>query len=221
MRDWLRLERIMKLYTVLFLVFFVAYSIQTEEDALEYHNEVRAKINPPAIKPLIDLRLDSTLASVADYFNNIILCDMKHSDKAQRRAKYVELGGELGDVNLGENVYKSKGMSSTGAMVRASELWANEKQYYNFDDNSCMEGEQCGHYTQMVWNTTQNLGCSKIVCGEEVLVRCIYGPGGNYIGQQPYEKDPNGDGTVDNDDGSDALWTASITLILMMCVLTF
>lgn len=87
----------------------------------------------------------------------------------------------------GENL--SLGWGSLGA-ERAVTLWADEVNYYNYDANSCQSGQQCGHYTQMVWENSTEIGCAKAVCTQggasyEVWV-CQYNPAGNYIGQRPY-----------------------------------
>lgn len=66
--------------------------------------------------------------------------------------------------------------------------WGSEKAYYNYAKNSCKAGEMCGHYTQVVWRTTQKVGCAVAVCEdtqEQVWV-CQYQPAGNWEGQKPY-----------------------------------
>lgn len=65
--------------------------------------------------------------------------------------------------------------------------WIEEKIWYSHANNSCMEGHQCGTYTQVVWNTTEELGCSQSVCsGKNSLTICLYNPPGNVVGQAPY-----------------------------------
>jgi len=74
----------------------------------------------------------------------------------------------------------------TPAMVVDS--WGSEKAYYNYADNSCKEGEMCGHYTQVVWRDTQQVGCAVAVCEntrQQVWV-CQYLPAGNWEGKKPY-----------------------------------
>jgi pathogenesis-related protein 1 len=45
---------------------------------------------------------------------------------------------------------------------------------------SCASNRQCGHYTQMVWPSTEDLGCGMSVCPTlgQVWV-CHYRPTGN------------------------------------------
>jgi hypothetical protein len=48
----------------------------------------------------------------------------------------------------------------------------------------------CGHYTQVVWRTTRELGCSYSSCKRDgFLVEywvCNYSPPGNVRGREPY-----------------------------------
>ncbi|RWV93821.1 hypothetical protein BHE74_00016028 [Ensete ventricosum] len=45
----------------------------------------------------------------------------------------------------------------------------------------------CSHYTQMVWKTTQRVGCARIFCDSgDTYAVCEYDPHGNVIGARPY-----------------------------------
>jgi hypothetical protein len=78
-------------------------------------------------------------------------------------------------------------------VVRA---WADEVADYDYENNSCVTGEQCGHYTQVVWRTTTRVGCATKVCTKNSPFGaqaptwqywvCNYDPPGNYQGQRPY-----------------------------------
>ncbi|KAG8367695.1 hypothetical protein BUALT_Bualt16G0099800 [Buddleja alternifolia] len=90
-----------------------------------------------------------------------------------------------GDFKLGENIYWGSG--STWTPMDAVGAWADEEKYYRYSGNSCEEGQQCGHYTQIVWRTTQKIGCARVVCDSgDVFMTCNYYPPGNYIGERPY-----------------------------------
>ncbi len=64
--------------------------------------------------------------------------------------------------------------------------WASETADYRYESNTCV-GPMCGHYTQIVWSTTEEVGCAKAICadGGQVWV-CRYNPPGNYKGERPY-----------------------------------
>jgi len=73
--------------------------------------------------------------------------------------------------------------------------WFAEKNYYNYDSLSCSK-EPCGHYTAVVWHSTQEVGCGLTKCStlnnagmsNANFFVCNYGPGGNNQGEKPYKK---------------------------------
>ncbi|XP_050366075.1 pathogenesis-related protein 1-like [Argentina anserina] len=71
---------------------------------------------------------------------------------------------------------------------QAVQLWADEKKDYNYDTNTCAPGKVCGHYTQVVWATSTQIGCAKVRCGNSdgTFINCNYYPPGNYVGDKPY-----------------------------------
>jgi pathogenesis-related protein 1 len=87
--------------------------------------------------------------------------------------------------NYGEN------LSWNGGNARKAEEividWASEEQNYNYSANSC--NGVCGHYTQVVWRKTKEIGCAVRTCKggstQQVWV-CNYNPAGNYLNQRPY-----------------------------------
>ncbi|CAH2071301.1 unnamed protein product, partial [Iphiclides podalirius] len=100
--------------------------------------------------------------------------------------------------NTGENLYWYATTSPNHKINIDSCLksWFDEYRHYtyapltmrNFDGSS---KHQIGHYTQMAWANTMYVGCAISQYGngnlKEFLVVCNYGPGGNYLGQKPYE----------------------------------
>lgn len=87
---------------------------------------------------------------------------------------------------FGENLAMSWGKTHSPTAVTG--WWTNEKQWYDYDSNSCMPGKACGHYTQVMWRKTRELGCAIVQCGEEnkAVYVCRYNPPGNYVGQWPW-----------------------------------
>jgi len=85
---------------------------------------------------------------------------------------------------FGENLFKG----TTGAYDAAYvvDAWASEKADYSYAKNKCKPGKMCGHYTQIVWNTTTKVGCAKIECGGMETWVCNYDPPGNWVGEKPY-----------------------------------
>ena len=64
---------------------------------------------------------------------------------------------------------------------------ASEVLDYNYEANSCAPGKMCGHYTQIVWRDTEEVGCAKAICDDKSQVWvCRYSPHGNIVGEKPY-----------------------------------
>jgi pathogenesis-related protein 1 len=85
----------------------------------------------------------------------------------------------------GENIYASFEQASYSDAVNA---WFAENVYYDYASNSCIGGQTCEHYTQLVWEETTEVGCGKATIGTQnsTVVVCQYNPPGNIAGEQPY-----------------------------------
>ena len=67
--------------------------------------------------------------------------------------------------------------------------WGEEVQWYDYDNNTCSAppGKSCGHYTQLVWASTRQVGCAMSLCPDSAQIwACQYRPAGNVMGQRPY-----------------------------------
>jgi len=133
------------------------------DETLAVHNEWRAQVN---VLPLV---WDEELSKIALKWAKQLKkegCEFKHS----------------GVNGLGENLF----MGTTGYYGPAEVVnsWGNEIKDYNYDKNSC--SGVCGHYTQIVWKTTERVGCAKIECDGMDIWVCNYDPPGNWVGQKPY-----------------------------------
>jgi hypothetical protein len=86
---------------------------------------------------------------------------------------------------VGENIAGNGGpISGAGAVS----IWAAEEIYYDYETNTCEPGQVCGHYTQVVWEATEWVGCGVYDCPAITFgysVVCNYGPTGN-TGGLPY-----------------------------------
>ncbi len=100
-----------------------------------------------------------------------------------------------GTRGLGENVFwASPRYHASGATQvqqvgadHVANAWAGERHDYDHAGNTCARGKICGHYTQVVWKTTTDIGCAKAVCADHSQVWvCNYAPPGNWRGQRPY-----------------------------------
>lgn len=146
--------------------FLIAQKADESEIALllERHNFWRSEVG------VTDIKYSNELAEVANSWAIEIKkqgCVFKRSENA-----------------YGENMFKGTvGETTIGDAV---DSWGAEKQYYDIKKNKCESDEICGHYTQIVWKNTTDIGCAKTICDGSVIWICNYNPPGNYVGQKPF-----------------------------------
>ncbi|XP_043712272.1 basic form of pathogenesis-related protein 1-like [Telopea speciosissima] len=131
------------------------------QDYIDAHNTVRAQVG---VGPMT---WDNEVAEYAHKYGTQRVgdCNLVHS------------GGPYGE-----------NLAIGGAGTDAINMWVSEKPYYDYSSNSC-KGDECHHYTQVVWRDSVRLGCARLKCNkedEEYFVICSYDPPGNYEGQRPY-----------------------------------
>jgi len=134
-------------------------AISADEQAiLDYHNKLRNAVGVKA------LTWSSGITKVAQaWVNNLAAtsCSLKHSN-----SKY------------GENLYWGSGSRN---LNDAAQTW--EKEKINYESNTGTSG----HYTQMVWSNSTELGCAAATCSNgATIIACNYNPPGNFAGQKPY-----------------------------------
>jgi pathogenesis-related protein 1 len=145
-----------------------------EQALVDAHNAARASAQP-APSPALPLMTWSTPAA----------------DTAQTWAQRCVF--EHSTSTFGENlaVFSPRDIGPALATTTV-ELWDSERADYDYDDNSCRAGAQCGHYTQIVWRDSTAVGCGVAECddvpgfGPGSLWVCNYDPPGNFIGERPY-----------------------------------
>lgn len=143
-----------------------------EEELLALHNAARRAIGVSALQWSPELALSAARGAA----------------KLKARGCVLDHTGS----GYGENVYYSRKYGSEQTPRTPQEVmqaFMVEKKFYDPDSNTCDDGKICGHYTQIVWENSTEVGCAKRLCitdeREEVWV-CQYDPGGNIEGLRPY-----------------------------------
>jgi pathogenesis-related protein 1 len=145
-----------------------------QEAMIAAHNKWRSKVGVPGL-----IWSDELARSSQEWIDHLAKtsCSQGHSG-----------------ISHGENIYQAgPAMRSSGSSrmqnITAQNVvaaWGNEINDYDYSDNSCHS--VCGHYTQVVWKTTREVGCAMAACGDKKtqLWACQYSPAGNMVGQKPY-----------------------------------
>jgi pathogenesis-related protein 1 len=133
-----------------------------QQQIVERHNYWRSQVN------VAGLSWNNDLAKEAAKWGKVIAenCDLEHSD-----------------MNYGENLFWSTYPADASTFV---DSWASEQKDYNAQTNKCKSGAVCGHYTQIVWRNTTQVGCAMVACKSGYIWVCEYNPSGNWVGQKPY-----------------------------------
>ncbi|KAM3300853.1 hypothetical protein ACQJBY_041734 [Aegilops geniculata] len=139
------------------------YKTMTTE-FLDAHNQVRAKYGVPPLRWSKKLARYARRWSDARRFD----CVMMHS-----------VGSPYG-----ENVFWGTGWDWKA--VEAVGDWASESSFYDWRAQACHPGQVCEHFTQIVWRTTNYVGCGRAEClAGGVFITCSYDPPGNWKGEVP------------------------------------
>ncbi len=126
--------------------------------------------------------------------------DLKWSDElaeaSQKWAQHLtENGCHPGHSGgkYGENIYIAGPATSSDGSTKMQNItaqnvvdkWGDEIKDYDYSDNSCHD--VCGHYTQVVWKATTEVGCGMATCEDKSQIWvCQYTPAGNMVGEKPY-----------------------------------
>lgn len=132
------------------------------QEMLDSHNAVRARVGVPP------LTWSDTLAETAqDWADYLIATNtLFHSP----------------DNQYGENLYAISGGTTSPNDVVA--YWAREATGYDVRRDTC--NGTCGHYTQLVWRKSREVGCAVATDNRREVWVCEYSPPGNVVGYRPY-----------------------------------
>ncbi|XP_039982308.1 peptidase inhibitor 15-A [Xiphias gladius] len=154
---------------------------------LDYHNKVRGKVFPPASN-MEYMVWDDTLAKTAEDWAHA--CLWEHGPPHLLRF-------------LGQNLSVRTGRYRS--ILQLVKPWYDEVKDYSFPyPQDCNPrcplrcyGPMCTHYTQMVWATSNKVGCAVHTCHNinvwgavwkrATYLVCNYSPKGNWIGEAPYK----------------------------------
>ena len=126
------------------------------------HTEVRARVGVPP------LTWSSRLAAVAANWADQLLARREFFHRPNSR--------------YGENLFETTG--APAAPEDVIDAWASESRDYDYRSNRCRG--VCGHFTQIVWRDTKEVGCAVARNRDREVWVCNYNPPGNWVGQRPW-----------------------------------
>jgi pathogenesis-related protein 1 len=141
---------------------------------VDAHNTVRAAVPEPAdysgswapVPPVTwSDEVAATAQAWAEHLRDNLDCGLMHAS----------------GTGYGENLAAGTNVDA----ARAVAMWASEEKNYSYSAKYAFENNT-GHYTQIVWRKTTQIGCGRATCGSSAVIACRYSPPGNFIGQAPY-----------------------------------
>nr|CAD7194956.1 unnamed protein product [Timema douglasi] len=111
-----------------------------------------------------------------------------HNTYRSKVARGLETRGSPGPQPSASNM---RMMIWNNELATIAQTWANQCAFGHDACRKTCGGSQTGHYTQVVWANTYQVGCGyiKYQVGSTTYnyVVCNYGPSGNYVGQELYK----------------------------------
>jgi hypothetical protein len=154
-----------------FLIGGTATRADFNQRLLAAHNAERAAIGVPPLQWNPQLAADARV----------------WADELATTGRFEHSPDEPGQAPQGENLWAGTPRAfSPEAMVH---LWASEKRDYRpgVFPNISRSGdlEQVGHYTQLIWRASRQVGCATAVGRDEEFLVCRYSTAGNVYGERP------------------------------------
>jgi hypothetical protein len=145
-----------------------AFTQSEQREILAAHNRYRVEVGVPALKWSDDLAATAL--------------------QWARHLAEVHVFQHSGALGTGENL--AMWTAGRASLVQLVDLWGAEKQFFveaHFPDVSSLgDWRTVGHYTQMVWRDTTEVGCGRATGGGFDFLVCQYAPQGNFMGRRVF-----------------------------------
>ncbi|XP_070532834.1 cysteine-rich secretory protein 1-like [Ptychodera flava] len=140
------------------------FSIRQKQAIVDAHNEIRRNVFPEA-SDMMKMVWDEELALLAQNWSE--RCIFRHPT----------------NIDYGQN------LATHNDVMNAIKAWHSEHRDYNYENNTCHNyAKVCGHYKQLAWASSSQVGCGIYKCGDrDYITTCNYLPPGNYPGRSPYQ----------------------------------
>ncbi|GJR48205.1 ribonuclease H-like domain-containing protein [Tanacetum coccineum] len=129
----------------------------TRSGEAEYQGVANVVAETAWIRNLLRDLQSPILTTTLVYCDNNATIAAYAQNYANQRLAYCNLVHSGGPYD--ENLTEGRGTFTGTAAVN---LWVAEKTYYNYTTSTCATGKVCGHYTQVVWRKSTELGCARV-----------------------------------------------------------
>ncbi|XP_041457491.1 peptidase inhibitor 16-like [Lytechinus variegatus] len=158
------------------------FTAAEQQNLVDWHNDYRRQVSPEASN-MEYMTWNDELATWAQEWTDS--CYYEHGFPAA-----------ADNEKIGQNLWRGFVASLPDGSGPLSSWW-DEWQWYDYETNTCLPDKICGHYTQLVWDTSYQVGCGRSFCAEgyddtlnftnNYIVACNYREQGNVQGIKPYE----------------------------------
>lgn len=149
-------------------------------------NDARAGVPPPPVAPTTPGGLNAaTRSAILSAHNNsrAKYCVPKLTWSAQLEAGAQAWAARCNFAHSGAGTGENIAMGTNLGAGQAVALWFSEKAAYNY--NAPGFSGNTGHFTQIVWKGTTQIGCGVAACPTGQFYVCRYMAPGNVAGQYP------------------------------------
>lgn len=152
------------------------------KNLLNAHNKARKQVGVANLT--WSNTLEENAKEWASYLKSNKKCGLLHRPSTgPHKQKYGENLFYFGPQRWSNGKIKQQQLSGQFVVNK----WVSEKNNYDLASNTCKAGSVCGHYTQVVWEKSTQLGCAAVACNNKAqVVVCNYDPPGNFSGQRPF-----------------------------------
>jgi len=149
------------------------FTSEQANEMLEYHNMARKELS------IAPMTWNPTIAAYAQEWANFLAykkgCDLIHRSGLNEKKQ-----------DYGENLFWGSS-ADYYKTIDAAKGWYSEKNDYRYQKIDYDNYSKTGHYTQMIWSTSTEMGAGVAVCPSgEIIVVANYKEHGNIIGYYPY-----------------------------------
>ncbi|XP_048203594.1 LOW QUALITY PROTEIN: cysteine-rich secretory protein 2-like [Perognathus longimembris pacificus] len=151
---------------------------QVQREIVNKHNDLRKSVSPPASNML---KMQWSLEATGNAQKWANKCTLEHSQQEDRKTR----------TKCGENLYMS---SDPINLVSVIQNWFNEREGFTYGIGPKTPNSAVGHYTQLVWYSTYQVGCGVAYCPSQEMLKyyyvCQYCPAGNNVNKKkmPYQQ---------------------------------